>query len=162
VLTVGAVRNDTVWLGYSSQGPSPAAFGSQKPDLCAPSQFGEPTNASIEYSGTSAACGVSAGVVAALRDTAFPWVAGTVPQISPAHMIEGLRQQARPVPSQALPYDLRLGAGTLDLCKFVTAFAVQPPTLEAKARLDRDGADLDEAKEKQSSPGPIPLAGSAA
>ena len=78
VLTVGAVRNDTVWLGYSSQGPSPAAFGSQKPDLCAPSQFGEPTNASIEYSGTSAACGVSAGVVAALRDTAFRGSQSTV------------------------------------------------------------------------------------
>ena len=35
------------------------------------------------------------------------------------------------MPSQALPYDLRLGAGTLDLCKFVTAFAVQPPPWRA-------------------------------
>jgi hypothetical protein len=150
VLTVGAVRNDTIWLGYSSQGPSPAAFGSQKPDLCAPSQFGEPSNASIGYSGTSAACGVSAGVVAALRDTAFPWAAAAVPQNSPAQMIAGLRQQARPVPGQTLPDDLRLGAGILDLCKFVTAFAVQP-----QASLDRSGADQDEPKEKRSHPGPV-------
>jgi Subtilase family len=150
VMTVGAVRNDMIWLGYSSQGPSPAAFGSQKPDLCAPSQFGEPLNASIGYSGTSAACGVSAGVVAALRDTAFPWVAATVPapQTSPAQMIKGLRQQARPVSGQSLPDDLRLGAGILDLCKFVTAFAVQP-----QASLDRSGADQDGFEDERSRPG---------
>ena len=42
-------------------------------------------------------------------------------------MIEGLRRQARPVPGQVLSNDLRLGAGILDLCSFVAAFAVQPP-----------------------------------
>jgi hypothetical protein len=154
VLTVGAVRSDTLWLGYSSQGPSPAAFGSHKPDLCAPSQFGEPTNASIEYSGTSAACGVSAGVIAALRDTAFPWLAGAVPlpQTSPTQMIEGLRRQARPVPGQVLSNDLRLGAGILDLCSFVAAFAMQPP-LGDQARLDRD-----RLRKRRGLARPIPIA----
>ena len=145
VLSVGAVRNDTNWLGYSSQGPSPAVFGSQKPDLCAPSQFGGPLSATIVNSGTSAACAVSAGVIAALRDTAFPWVGGTVPapKTSPAQMIAGLRQQAQPVPGQALPDDLRLGAGILDLRNFVTAFAVQPQAL-----LARNVADPDRREEK--------------
>ena len=41
VLTVGAVRADGLWLGYSSQGPGQPDLGTNKPDLVAPSQFEE-------------------------------------------------------------------------------------------------------------------------
>lgn len=40
VLTVGAVRVDALWPGYSSEGPGPTPnLYAQKPDICAPSQF---------------------------------------------------------------------------------------------------------------------------
>ena len=47
VLTVGAVRTDTNWIGYSSEGPGPGRppfnkLANQKPDLCAPSHYIEP------------------------------------------------------------------------------------------------------------------------
>jgi hypothetical protein len=65
VLTVGAVRADGMWLGYSSQGPG--ALSTDKPDICAASQFREDDDAAAVNTGTSAACAVAAGVVAALR-----------------------------------------------------------------------------------------------
>jgi hypothetical protein len=74
VLTVSAARTDGAWIGYSSQGPgqpnlsSPTHPGfSQKPDLCAPSGFREDGDAHRINTGTSAASGITAGVVAALR-----------------------------------------------------------------------------------------------
>jgi hypothetical protein len=66
VITVGAVTLDDDLLGYSSQGPGQMA--AKKPDVLAASHFagsnagGEPID-----SGTSAACGVAGGIVAALR-----------------------------------------------------------------------------------------------
>lgn len=65
VLTVGAVRTDGLWLGYSSQGPG--ALDRRKPDLCAPSQFSDNEDAYAGNTGTSAACALAAGVVARLR-----------------------------------------------------------------------------------------------
>ena len=65
VLTVGAVRADGMWLGYSSQGPG--ALSQDKPDLCAASQFREDDDAAAVNTGTSAACAMAAGVVAAFR-----------------------------------------------------------------------------------------------
>ncbi|WP_198369922.1 S8/S53 family peptidase, partial [Roseomonas rosulenta] len=67
VLTVGAVRNDQTWLGYSAQGPAPRLFASAKPDLVAPSQFTAPADAARGYGGTSAACALAAGAIAAAR-----------------------------------------------------------------------------------------------
>jgi hypothetical protein len=79
VLTVGAARTDGLWIGYSSEGPgqpnlsSPHKIGSsQKPDLCAPSGFSEDHDAHLLNAGTSAATGVAAGVVAALRSKWSP------------------------------------------------------------------------------------------
>ncbi|CAH0196412.1 S8/S53 family peptidase [Roseomonas sp. CECT 9278] len=80
VLTVGAARTDGTWAGYSSQGPGqfPAYRGppQQKPDLAAPSHFLVPDTAHRIATGSSAASGVAAGVVAALRtrwsDAALP------------------------------------------------------------------------------------------
>jgi subtilisin family serine protease len=65
VLTVGAVRTDGLWLGYSSQGPG--ALCHDKPDVCAPSQFSDNEDAYAGNTGTSAACALAAGVVARLR-----------------------------------------------------------------------------------------------
>jgi hypothetical protein len=65
VLTVGAVRTDGLWLGYSSQGPG--TLDPYKPDLCAPSQFTDNEDAYAGNTGTSAACALAAGVVARLR-----------------------------------------------------------------------------------------------
>jgi hypothetical protein len=66
VLTVGAVRADGIWLGYSSLGPGQPGLRSNKPDLCATSQFCEDNDAFTINTGTSAACGLTAGVVAGL------------------------------------------------------------------------------------------------
>jgi hypothetical protein len=67
VLTVGAVRADGTWLGYSAEGPGTLAPA--KPDLCAPSQFRDVLGPGLgeDNSGTSTACAVAAGVVAAAR-----------------------------------------------------------------------------------------------
>src|SRR5205823_643362 len=59
VLTVGAVRTDGLWLGYSSQGPG--ALYPDKPDLCAASQFSDNEDAYAGNTGTSAACALAAG-----------------------------------------------------------------------------------------------------
>jgi subtilisin family serine protease len=67
VLTASAVRTDTIWLGYSSQGPGQPLLDPQKPDFCAPSQFSEVADPHATNTGTSAACALTAGVVAALR-----------------------------------------------------------------------------------------------
>jgi hypothetical protein len=79
VLTVGAVRTDGEWIGYSSQGPGQPNLGPPtrlgfcpKPDLCAPSGFCEDLDAHMLNGGTSAATGVAAGVVAALRSKWSP------------------------------------------------------------------------------------------
>jgi hypothetical protein len=67
VVTVGAVRADGIWLGYSSQGPGQEKLGTKKPDLCAASQFCENDDSFNINTGTSAACALAAGVIAALR-----------------------------------------------------------------------------------------------
>jgi subtilisin family serine protease len=83
VLTVGAVRTDTRWMGNSSQGPGQHLLSRWKPDLCAPSYFREAGDAFVgnlnepfvgntgspymSSTGTSAACALAAGIVAAIR-----------------------------------------------------------------------------------------------
>jgi subtilisin family serine protease len=64
VTTVAAVTTDRRRLGYSSQGPG--AIEERKPDLAAYSHFRGSGVYAID-TGTSAACGVAAGVCAALR-----------------------------------------------------------------------------------------------
>jgi serine protease AprX len=62
VITVGAVNKDEQLIGYSSQGP--AALDEHKPDFCGISHF---AGYFCSDSGTSAACAVTAGVVALLK-----------------------------------------------------------------------------------------------
>jgi subtilisin family serine protease len=65
VITVAAVTIDNRRLGYSSQGP--AGISTRKPDIAAYSHFEGSGVYSID-NGTSAACPVASGVVAALRE----------------------------------------------------------------------------------------------
>jgi hypothetical protein len=74
VLTVGAVRTDGLWLGYSSQGPGTLQKKgdkeNKKPDICAPSQFSEDDDEGLGNTGTSAASALVAGLVARHRSKA--------------------------------------------------------------------------------------------
>jgi subtilisin family serine protease len=90
VLTVGAVRTDGVWIGYSAEGPGMIAAA--KPDLCAPSCFHETLLPGFggPATGTSAACGVAAGVAAALRQRR------RYDQVDPATLRDKLRNTAVP------------------------------------------------------------------
>ena len=105
VLTVGAVRADGVWLGYSSQGPG--ALCKEKPDICAASQFREDADATTSNTGTSAACAIAAGVVAALRSR-FRSMA-----LTPAALKRILIDTATGKPAGA-PWDNQLGNGIIN------------------------------------------------
>ena len=105
-----SVRADDMWLGYSSQGPGQPRLGADKPDFCATSQFREDDDAFSINTGTSAACGLTAGIVAALRSR---WDSATV---SPHHLKQALNQTARKPVGVKWTNDLkhRLGHGVLD------------------------------------------------
>ena len=109
VLSVGAVRVDGAWCGYSSEGPGPYQHLSyQKPDFCAPSQFDGAKGRFPMSTGTSAAAAVAAGVVAALRSKP-KWNQGTV---RPEDLQESLNSSAqRPTTTG---WDPKTGWGILD------------------------------------------------
>lgn len=109
VLSVSGVRSDETWMGYASQGPGPELLAVQKPDLCASTQFCETYDAAMLSSGTSAACAMAAGVVAALRGNP-KWDQATVtPQALKAALLAAARQ-----PSGMSGWDNRLGFGIID------------------------------------------------
>ena len=143
VLTVGAVRVDGLPVALSAQGPGRlAAKGSrgtdysndprakQKPDLCAPSHFRESDDASEFNTGTSAACGYAAGVLAALRSVP----AGK--NRSPEAMRELLRYNARPGGSG---WDPRLGSGVINVEKALAALR-SAPAVTSSAAISRSGS----------------------
>jgi hypothetical protein len=119
VLTVGAVRADGTWIGYSSEGPGQPELAEEKPDLCAPSQFCETHDAHVRNTGTSASCALAAGVVAALRSR---WDHGV---ISPDKLRDILRTTARRAPAAA--WNGRLGYGILDAKAAVEEARVRYP-----------------------------------
>ena len=116
VITVGAVRSDETWVGYSSQGPGPESLALEKPDLCAPSQFCETNDAASLSSGTSASCAMAAGVVAALRGNP-KWDQVTV---SPEALRTALIGSARK-PVGPAGWDSRLGYGIVDAAAAIAA-----------------------------------------
>lgn len=75
VLTVGAVDVSGRWVGASSQGDGPDSLkygeNAPKPDLCAPAWFAENNDAYATNTGSSAACAVAAGAIAAMRSGSF-------------------------------------------------------------------------------------------
>lgn len=107
VLSVGAVRSDGIWLGYSSQGPS--LLGAAKPDICAPSNFVETHDRGRIATGTSAASAVAAGVVALLRN--WELANGRTPT-TPVGLFRALRESAKRPPGAARAN--RTGAGIID------------------------------------------------
>lgn len=135
VLTVGAVRADGLPIGLSAEGPGRLAerdtrdrqmmaSGSgydystgprhdearEKPDLCAPSHFRDDDDATEVNTGTSAACAIAAGAIAALRSDEIRR-GGAV--LSPGQMRALLRESAES--PQRGQWDSRLGHGVLYL-----------------------------------------------
>jgi hypothetical protein len=106
VITTGAVLTNDMWLGYSSQGPGQERLGYEKPDFCAPSQFSETTDAHMLNTGTSTACGLTAGVVAALRRGWDPL------NVSPQALKHVLTDTARKIQGPA--WNGRIGYGVLN------------------------------------------------
>jgi hypothetical protein len=120
VITVAGVDTQRKLVGYSSHGPG--AIAHDKPDLSAYTHFlgSEAFGTGQPDSGTSAACPVMAGVVAALR-SAYPFVAGNVNRL-PSNVRAYLCQSAfRPggVPG----WDSQLGWGIVDCSQFDLAGA---------------------------------------
>lgn len=108
VLTIAGVSLDKVRVGYSSQGPGRLA--TEKPDLCGYTHFAG-SGVYAADGGTSAACPVVAGVVAALR-TAFP-----AAQLSPAQLRQLLRRTADDLGS--LGFDYAHGFGLVNALAFL-------------------------------------------
>jgi hypothetical protein len=121
VISVGAVRTDAMWLGYSSQGPGQPNMARLKPDFCAPSNFSETGDAYTSNTGTSAACGVTAGVVAALRSRAG-WEPG---KVSPNELRRTLNRTTRR--TQGRHWNERLGHGILDVQNAFEDLTIQFP-----------------------------------
>lgn len=114
-ITAGAVRADDVWIGSASQGPvreldmNPQLLDAAKPDLAAPSFFRDDLDAAAHYTGTSAACAVAAGAVAALRSEPA-WNQNDVP---PDMLRTALINSARKTLGAA--WNRRVGHGVLDI-----------------------------------------------
>ncbi|WP_316197464.1 S8 family serine peptidase [Bradyrhizobium sp. SZCCHNS2002] len=124
VLTVGAVRTDARWAGRSSQGPGQPQLSRHKPDLCAPSYFREVgadafagnvdgaflSNDGPPYlasTGTSAACGLAAGIVAAIRSGCDQT------SVSPGQLRQLLNDHARKVEGPS--WNGQLGHGIINV-----------------------------------------------
>src|SRR5262249_25673817 len=111
-----------VRVGYSSQGPGmiPTDANHSKPDVTAYTHFlgSEVRGVGMPDPGTSTACPVAAGCVAALR-TKDP-AAG---RLTPAQMIEALRGSARLAPGQAKK-DNDFGCGIINPLALATALGL--------------------------------------
>ncbi|MEV0537933.1 S8 family serine peptidase [Kitasatospora sp. NPDC050463] len=99
VLSIGGVSTENERVGYSSQGPG--RLDTHKPDLCAYTHFlgSEVYGSGSADGGTSTACPVAAGVLAAVRSK-FP--SGT---ITPEAMRDVLRGAAYDVTGRGFTYD---------------------------------------------------------
>ncbi|MBU8874605.1 S8 family peptidase [Reyranella sp. MMS21-HV4-11] len=110
VLTVGGCDTTNLRVGYSSQGPSIPNMFPQKPDLVSYTHFlgSEAFGAGSPDSGTSAACPVAAGCVAALRTRLSPAAA------PPGNLFSQLRTTARPAAGMPAGWNGDYGYGILD------------------------------------------------
>lgn len=103
VLCIAGVTINKVRLGYSTQGPG--RLDPDKPDLCAYTHFlgSEAFGNGTADSGTSAACPVAAGVVAAIRSAQSPSV------LPPAQLRNLLRRSADDIGLAGFDYDHGFG-----------------------------------------------------
>jgi len=109
VLTLAGCDTNDARVGYSSQGPSIAGMYQQKPDLTAYTHFlgSEASGAGQPDTGTSTACPVAAGCIAAIR-TKEPAL-----NTPPVNLFAQLRATARVV-SPAAGWNADYGHGILD------------------------------------------------
>ena len=109
VISVGGVDTQDNWVGYSSKGPSIPGMDPEKPDFAAYTHFkgSEAYGPGSADGGTSTACPVAAGCVAALRTR----IAQTA--VSPAQMSAQLEFHARN-PGAAAGWNSQLGHGIID------------------------------------------------
>ena len=107
VLSIGGVDVTGARVGYSSQGPGRLA--DRKPDLCGHTHFdGSEAYPDSPDSGTSAACPVVAGVVAAVRAVAPPSL------LTPAQLRTILRRTADDRSTVGFDYDYGYGVVDVD------------------------------------------------
>lgn len=120
VLTLAACDVTEARLGYSSQGPAIPGMARQKPDLTAYSHFlgSQAFGTGRPDSGTSTACPVAAGCVAALRTKLGP---GTVP---PHQLYTALRTHAVPKPGPVTSWNGDYGWGILRPVPLATQFGL--------------------------------------
>jgi hypothetical protein len=106
VITVGAVSLEDDVLGYSSQGPG--QMTREKPDILASSHFEGPK--AID-TGTSAACGVAGGIVAALRSKP------SARDRTPREVKDALRSTARQINGFGPGWNPESGHGVINATK---------------------------------------------
>lgn len=136
VLSIAGVTIDRERLGYSTQGPG--RLDQDKPDLCAYTHF-EGSGVYDADSGTSAACPVAAGVIAAVRSI-YP-----SDQLRPAQLRNLLRRSARDLGN--IGFDFDHGYGLIDipaLLNVLDRVDVQPLALgeQVSGNLPEAGASL--------------------
>jgi hypothetical protein len=119
VLTLGGCDISDQIVGYSSQGPSIANMFQQKPDVAAYTHFlgSEAFGAGSADTGTSAACPVAAGCVAALRTKI------SFSLTPPANLFAQIRATARAVPRQT-GWQPDFGHGIIDPDATATSLGV--------------------------------------
>ena len=111
VMTVaGCLVTNNDRLGYSSQGPSVNGMPQNKPDITAFSHFlgSGAYGSTVPDSGTSAACPVAAGCVAAIRTKASP---STIP---PSNLKQQFHLTAQSVAGQPAGWGPDYGYGIID------------------------------------------------
>lgn len=113
VLSIGGVDTRGARVGYSSQGPG--RLSRRKPDVCTFTHFAgsKAFGPDEPDTGTSAACPVAAGVVAAVRSQ-LP-----VAELSPAELRTLLRRTADDLGMAGFDFDY--GYGTMDAAAIVEA-----------------------------------------
>lgn len=110
VLTLAGCDTQDARVGYSSQGPSIAGMFAQKPDVTAYTHFlgSEAFGSGSADTGTSAACPVAAGCIAAIRTRLAP---ATMP---PQALFAQVMATARPGGGQPAGWNGDYGHGIMD------------------------------------------------
>ena len=123
VLTVAGCDTQDQRVGYSSQGPSIAGMFQNKPDITNYTHFlgSEAFGAGSPDSGTSAACPVTSGCVAALRSSVKIPPRTTMP---PPQLFDVLRQTARQHPGAPRTWNGDYGLGIIDTIAAATALGL--------------------------------------
>jgi hypothetical protein len=121
VMSIAACDINGERVGYSSQGPSITNMYGMKPDITAYSHFlgSEAFGAGTADSGTSAACPVTAGCMAALRSRISPRTPAT-----PYMMYSHFREQATTPAGQSTGWNSDYGYGIINAVGIADQFGL--------------------------------------